>query len=328
MCTGYQISKKRKADLEREKAFLQTTRSREVEAFIAEAMRYGDLENNAEYEAAMLQQKKVQGRIAEIEKILSCAVVVETEQLHFSEDFLAELRKSVQACGLSANQAERYAQYCRIRFEQEEQRRFAILPDGKYLETLKEAQRILSGKPNPSELSEDRMDRFLQIPCDQWQSTKARIVECFGCSKDTVDALFSEDEEWLFVSPDSVVELASYLKERFSDIAVVWNIFRSAALLGVNTGKSRIEAVLDILGEEVGKKVISADAEANAWLFYRYYTDPVGCIAYMKECGLTPERILNVVQQDPDILYFYKEGRRLSYYHNQEQIDRIIQRYK
>ena len=35
--------------LEQELLYLQTTRSREVEAMIAEAMEYGDLENNLEY---------------------------------------------------------------------------------------------------------------------------------------------------------------------------------------------------------------------------------------------------------------------------------------
>ena len=328
MNTGYQISQKRKAELERERDFLKTTRSREVEALIAEAMGYGDLDNNVEYEAAKLEQEKIHGRIAELEKILSCAVIVETETQHLSEDFLAELGKLIRACGLSADQAEDYVRYCQSRFELEEQKQYALLPDEKCLATLKEAQWILSGKTNPSELHAYMIDRFLQVSCHRWQSAKAAIMECFGCDQKTVDALYDEDEEWLFVSADAVTELAGYLKSLFHDDGIVWNVFRSAALLGADTTKTRIEAVLDMLGEEVGKKVISTDAENNAWLFYRFYTDPVGCVAYMKDCGLTPVKILTVIRMEPDILYFYKEGRRLSYYHDQDQIDGIIQRYQ
>ena len=299
-----------------------------MEVLIAEAMSYGDLENNAEYEAAKLEQEKIHGRIAEIEKILSCAVIVETETQHLSEEFLAELGKLIRACGLSADQAEEYVRYCQSRFELEEQKQYALLPDEKCLATLKEAQRILSEKTNASELHAYMIDRFLQVPCHRWQRTKAAIMECFGCDQKTVDALFDEDEEWLFVSADAVMELVRYLKSLFPDDRIVWNIFRSAALLGADTTKTRIEAVLDMLGAEFGKKVISTDAENNAWLFYRFYTDPVGCVAYMKDCGLTPVKILTVIRMEPDILYFYKEGRRLHYYHDQDQIDGIIQRYQ
>ena len=74
--------------------------------------------------------------------------------------------------------------------------------------------------------------------------------------------------------------------------------------------------------------MIRTDAEAGQWIYWGYYSDPVGCIAYMQECGLTPEKILELIEKEPNLLYMYKIDRRLSYDHNQEYIDRIIQRYK
>lgn len=74
--------------------------------------------------------------------------------------------------------------------------------------------------------------------------------------------------------------------------------------------------------------MIRADGEENCWLFYSCYTDPVACIAYMKESGLSPENILTCIRKEPDILYMYKQGQAASYGHNQEQIDATIQRYR
>lgn len=321
-----EISKWRKSELEQELEFLRTVRSREVAAMIEEAKEYGNLSENAEYEAAKNEQQRLYGRIAKIEEMLLCAVVAEEKCL--SEDFLAELRKLILACGLSTKQAEKYADYCRIQFEMQEQKQYGILPTDNCLKTLKEAQKIISGKSDHIELNEYTIDRFLRIPSDQWQSAKRAIMECFGSSKEAVDMLFNKDEELLLVSKESVSALADCLKVTLSDEGVAWKVFRRAALLGEEAVKSRIVSVLDMLGEEFGKKVIRADAEANEWLFWRYYSDPVGCIAYMKDCGLTPEKILTVIQQEPDILHMYREGRRLSYGHDQERIDEIIRRYR
>lgn len=326
MDNEYRITKRRKDDLERELVYLRTTRSREVAMMLEEARSYGDLTQNSEYDVAKNEQCKIYGRIAKIENILSRAVVIEDKRL--SDDFIDELKKLIESCGLSTKQVESYVDYCCRQYEQAEQMEYGILPDDKCLETLKAAQRIVSGKPEYYALQDGSIARLLRVPCDRWQSAKAAIMECFGCSEETVDVLFNEDAKWLFVSPDSVYELADCLKALFSDKDIAWRIFRRAALLGVNTSKSRIYAVLDMLGEEFGKKVIRADAEENVWLFYMYYSDPVGCIAYMKESGLAPEKILTVVEQDPDILYLYKEGRKRSYNHDQDYIDSIIQRYK
>lgn len=324
----YSITKRRKDDLERELKYLWTTRTHEVEAMIAEAMEYGDLENNSEYDAAKSEQQKLHGRIAEIKKILSCAVVIEAEEKHLSEEFVVELKKALQSCGLSMKQADLYAEYCRAEFEEQGREQYGVFPADAVLTTLKEAQRINSARKRSVEFSDGIIDRFLQIPCDRWKSAKSAIMECFGCSKETVDALFDEDPEWLLLTSETIYDIADYLKATLSDEDLSWKLFRRGTIFGAERIKSRTAAILDLLGEEFGRKVIRIDAEADQWIYWGYYSDPVGCLAYMQECGLTPEKILTLIEKEPDILYLYKIDRRLSYCHNQEYIDRIIQRYR
>ena len=79
MAKEFKITSLRLADLEKELNYLKTTREREVAAMIAEARSYGDLSENSEYEAAKNEQAKLYGRIAEIEDILSHAVIIEDE---------------------------------------------------------------------------------------------------------------------------------------------------------------------------------------------------------------------------------------------------------
>ncbi len=79
MAKEYKITSLRLQDLEKELNYLKTTREREVAAMIAEARSYGDLSENSEYDAAKNEQAKLYGRIAEIEDILSHAVVIEDE---------------------------------------------------------------------------------------------------------------------------------------------------------------------------------------------------------------------------------------------------------
>lgn len=330
MNSEYKISKHRMTELERELNFLQSTRTREVEAMIAEAMSYGDLENNSEFDAVKIEQQKLHGRIAEIENILSCAVIVETEEKHLSDGFVPELKKALQSCGLSTKQTDSYAEYCRAQFELLGQEQYGVLPTGNCLETLKEAQRILLEKTDCFALDDYRIERFLQIPCDQWQLAKNAIMESFGCAKETVDALFDEDAQWLTLTAGEVYDSADYLKATFSDTELSWKIFCRGVLFGVEKMiKSRTAVILDLLGEEFGMKVIRVDAEAAQWIYWGYYSDPVGCIAYMKEeCGLTPEKILTIIEKEPNILYMYKIDRRLSYCHDQKYIDEIIRRYR
>ena len=79
MAKEYKITALRLADLEKELNYLKTTREREIAAMIAEARSYGDLSENSEYDAAKNEQAKLYGRIAEIEDILSHAVIIEDE---------------------------------------------------------------------------------------------------------------------------------------------------------------------------------------------------------------------------------------------------------
>ena len=79
MAKEYKITSLRLQDLEKELNYLKTTREREIAAMIAEARSYGDLSENSEYDAAKNEQAKLYGRIAEIEDILSHAVIIEDE---------------------------------------------------------------------------------------------------------------------------------------------------------------------------------------------------------------------------------------------------------
>ena len=79
MAKEFKITGLRLAELEKELNYLKTTREREVAAMIAEARSYGDLSENSEYDAAKNEQAKLYGRIAEIEDILSHAVIIEDE---------------------------------------------------------------------------------------------------------------------------------------------------------------------------------------------------------------------------------------------------------
>ncbi len=79
MAKEFKITSLRLAELEKELNYLKTTREREIAAMIAEARSYGDLSENSEYDAAKNEQAKLYGRIAEIEDVLSHAVVIEDE---------------------------------------------------------------------------------------------------------------------------------------------------------------------------------------------------------------------------------------------------------
>ena len=88
MANEYKITRLRLADLEKELNYLKTTREREVAAMIAEARSYGDLSENSEYDAAKNEQGQLYGRIAEIEDILSHAVIIEHDNKATSRESL------------------------------------------------------------------------------------------------------------------------------------------------------------------------------------------------------------------------------------------------
>ncbi len=66
--------------LEDELAFLKVTRRAEIAQKIKEAREQGDLSENAEYDAAKEEQRHIEDRIAEIDKILKTAEVVTDDQ--------------------------------------------------------------------------------------------------------------------------------------------------------------------------------------------------------------------------------------------------------
>ena len=79
MAKEYKITRRRLQELEEELNYLKTTREREIADMIAEARSYGDLSENSEYDAAKNEQAKLYGRIAEIQDVLSHAVIIEDE---------------------------------------------------------------------------------------------------------------------------------------------------------------------------------------------------------------------------------------------------------
>ncbi len=80
MAKEYKLTTFALKDLEQELQYLKTTREKEVAEQIKEARSFGDLSENSEYDEAKNEQAKLYGRIAEIENILSHAVIIdETE---------------------------------------------------------------------------------------------------------------------------------------------------------------------------------------------------------------------------------------------------------
>ena len=75
MAKGFKITRERLKELEAELNYLKTTREKEVAEQIKEARSFGDLSENSEYDEAKNEQAKLYGRIAEVENILTHAVV-------------------------------------------------------------------------------------------------------------------------------------------------------------------------------------------------------------------------------------------------------------
>ena len=68
-----------KAELEAELEHLKNVTRKEVSEKIKEARSFGDLSENAEYDAAKVEQAEVEARISQIEYMLKYAKVVEDE---------------------------------------------------------------------------------------------------------------------------------------------------------------------------------------------------------------------------------------------------------
>ena len=72
----YQLTPAGKLDLEKELGELKSQRS-DIAQKIADARDYGDLSENAEYDAARTEQGQLEARISEIEDILQNASIIE-----------------------------------------------------------------------------------------------------------------------------------------------------------------------------------------------------------------------------------------------------------
>ena len=64
-----------------ELGYLTTTRREEIKKDIAEARSFGDLSENAEYDAARNEQAKVEARIKELEELIRNAKVIDEETI-------------------------------------------------------------------------------------------------------------------------------------------------------------------------------------------------------------------------------------------------------
>ena len=157
--------------------------------------------------------------------------------------------------------------------------------------------------------------------------TKRTMSINFNCSEEEVNTAYYQAPEWLFITEKSVKDFAAFLKSKFDDPELLWAIYKKAALLGLEKTQYRINSVLNVLGLEIGEKLIRNDLQGGAWLFYLWFTDPIACIKYMMECGLTPEKILYLLDCEPDFLFEYKEERKLKYHHDQVYIDSVILKY-
>ena len=79
MVKEFKMSQERYDELKAELDYSKTTRADEIAELIKEARGFGDLSENSEYDEAKNEQAKLYGRIAEIEDILSHAVIIEDE---------------------------------------------------------------------------------------------------------------------------------------------------------------------------------------------------------------------------------------------------------
>ncbi len=81
----YKLTKESMEKLEKELDYLKTVREREVAELIKEARSFGDLSENSEYDEAKNEQGKVFSKIAELENILSNAVLISDDHFRLDE---------------------------------------------------------------------------------------------------------------------------------------------------------------------------------------------------------------------------------------------------
>ena len=84
MAKEFKISTLRLKELEQELFYLKTTREKEVAEQIKEARSFGDLSENSEYDEAKNEQGMLESRIAELEKMLKHARVLDSADIDTS----------------------------------------------------------------------------------------------------------------------------------------------------------------------------------------------------------------------------------------------------
>ncbi len=75
------MSKSKLKEYENELEYLKTTKRREIAEIIKEARSHGDLSENSEYDEAKNTQAMIEARIAEVEKMLANAKVIDADEL-------------------------------------------------------------------------------------------------------------------------------------------------------------------------------------------------------------------------------------------------------
>ena len=102
---SYYMTLEGKQKLEDELNYLKTTRRQEVVERIKVARDFGDLSENSEYDAAKDEQAFVESRIAQVEKMIRNAVIIENED---DNSNIVTLGKSVTFIELPDGEEETY----------------------------------------------------------------------------------------------------------------------------------------------------------------------------------------------------------------------------
>lgn len=245
-------------------------------------------------------------------------------------NIFGELFSKLRAAGLPEGQAQTFAERC-CGYRDYNPAYFELfrnqqMPSDDCFRTLAEAQVIFASKTDSGNDSQelDFIDRYLNVPYSDVVEVKKEIARSFDVDDSSVEAVYAQDPEWLLITADSVKAFSDFLHSQFRDPDLMWSIYKEAALLGLEKTQYRIDNVLDLLGAKIGEMVIRKDLQGEAWLFYRWFPDPVGCIRYMLECGLAPDKIQIILQQEPRLLYVYKETRAWEHKYLPEVVDSMM----
>lgn len=105
MAKEYKLTQESLDKLKDELEYLKTVREKEVAEQIKEARSFGDLSENSEYDEAKNEQGKVYSRIAELENIITNAVII-TDDLYAADEVSPGCRFVVK--DLEFNEEEEY----------------------------------------------------------------------------------------------------------------------------------------------------------------------------------------------------------------------------